>query len=41
MREDEEFTEEDSLDESAAEVTCPHCGEVIEITLDPVKAYKG
>ena len=35
MREDEEFTEEDSLDESAAEVTCPHCGEVIEITLDP------
>jgi len=24
----------DSLDESAVEVTCPYCGEVVEITLD-------
>ena len=35
MHDDEEFEGETSLDETAAEVTCPHCGEVIEITIDP------
>jgi hypothetical protein len=30
MFDDEEFPDEESLDESAAEVTCPHCGEVID-----------
>jgi len=35
MLDDEEFLDEGSLDESAAEVMCPHCGELIEITLDP------
>ncbi|HKP29468.1 MAG TPA: CPXCG motif-containing cysteine-rich protein [Gemmatimonadales bacterium] len=35
MHEDDEFFEEDSLDGSAAEVLCPHCGEPVEITLDP------
>lgn len=35
MFDDEEHSEEASLDASVAEVTCPHCGEVIELTLDP------
>ena len=35
MLDDEEYADEASLDQTAAEVTCPHCGEVIEITLDP------
>ena len=35
MRDDDEFSDDAALDQSAAEVTCPHCGEVIEITLDP------
>jgi hypothetical protein len=35
MRDDEEFSEEEPPDQFAAEVMCPHCGELIEITLDP------
>jgi hypothetical protein len=35
MLDDEEYADEASLDQSSAEVTCPHCGEVIEIILDP------
>lgn len=33
---DTEGSEDDieSLDEAAVEVTCPYCGEVVEITLD-------
>jgi len=42
MRESEDYTDEhedreedlDAMDEGAVEVTCPYCGEVVEITLD-------
>lgn len=32
---DEEFPEGDGTADTEAEVTCPYCGEVVMITLDP------
>jgi len=32
---DEEFPEGDGTADTEAEVTCPYCGEVVTITLDP------